>query len=125
MGKAGDISEFPFGRTVAAVIPLNDPSPVAFVSVFEPGDIWIKVVGCETCRLENRKKCCGECPQIDINRNCALHSGLTLETVKPLRCVVFPAPNETYDWCVQEFVCVKGTNKGKIKRTSVRELIDG
>jgi len=43
-----------------AVIPVDDPSPVAFEDVYDDGDRWEKLVGCEGCPEIDR--CCGNCP---------------------------------------------------------------
>ena len=84
---------------------------LAYLDVFEIGDEWIKIKGCEGCH--NADKCCGNCPMLS-DKGCFLHSNGTLN--KPYRCVVNPTPDTTLSWCQLEFKCIKGTNEGKIKR---------
>lgn len=93
------------------IIPVDEPSPVAYLNVYEEGDIWVKIKGCEGCK--NIKKCCGNCPLLTPN-GCFLH--LQGKNMKPYNCIVNPTLDMAHGWCQLEFKCVKGSNKGKIRR---------
>ena len=95
------------------VCEIDKPEVLEYLDVFETGDRWVKIKGCEACSFENRKKCCGECPML-TEKGCFFH--LEGTNSKPFRCVVYPTPNTNLTWCSLEFQCVEGNNKGKIKR---------
>lgn len=102
-------------KQVYAVIPISSPSPVAFLNVFEVGDMWFKIKGCEACPLENRIKCCGNCPFILKNTGeCKLH--LEVNTQKPFNCVLHPSPDVCRSLCFLEWQCIQGSRKGQIHR---------
>jgi len=95
-----------------AVMPVDSPSPVAFEDVYEQKDRWEVLVGCEGCEAIDR--CCKDCPFLIPGRGCMLH--LQRHSNKPFRCIVSPAPNQAKSYCQQEWLCVKGSHKGKIRR---------
>ena len=103
----------------AVVCLLDDPTPIAYYNVYKPGDIWIKIKGCEECDIEDRKKCCGNCPHVTAKGDCAwqLEEG---RSSKPWSCIAWPTPKQANSRCVLEFKCVKGKFKGKIRK--VRNL---
>lgn len=95
------------------IIPLDDPIPYAYTSLYEQGDIWIRIKGCEDCSTENRKRCCGDCPML-TELGCQLH--LEKGNKKPLHCIITPIPTQAKSYCKLEFKCVVGSNEGKIRR---------
>jgi hypothetical protein len=99
-----------------AIIPVGGASPVAFENVYEEGDRWDKVVGCEGCH----GKCCGNCPHRMESGECPLHirDGMSL---KPLYCIVKPVPSSCIPNCQLVFRCVKGTNAGKLRYVCDRD----
>lgn len=102
----------------AAVCLINEPSPIAFLNVYEEGDVWIKIQGCESCPVENRKKCCGNCPMV-CEKGCYWHL-VEGGSSKPFFCVVRPTPDTCLSWCYLEFKCIKGSKEGKIRRVKDR-----
>ena len=97
----------------AVVCLVSEPVPVGYLNVYEQGDVWLKIVGCEGCPPEAQKKCCGNCPLLLKQGGCIPH----LEgTHKPFDCMIVPPPDMTYSFCQLEFECVKGTNKGKVRK---------
>lgn len=97
----------------AVLCLIDEPEPIAYLNVYEEGDIWVKIQGCEACSLENRKKCCGHCPMF-TEKGCFLH--LKDNGDKPFRCVTKPFPTVCHSWCALEFKCIQGSKKGKIRR---------
>ena len=111
----------------AVIAAVDDPTPVAFVNLFEPGDIWIKTKGCEDCPLESRRRCCNQCPMlVYATGQCSLHvkGGRNGAQVginnlnKPFCCMVKPIPSDCYSWCQLEYKCLQGSNEGKIRKVS-------
>lgn len=102
-------------KKLSAVIPVDDPSPLAYMNVFEEGDIWVKIKGCEECPIEQRAKCCGTCP-LFAGEGCYFHFINPKNSQKPFKCVVKPNPSRCKSTCCLEFVSVKGTQKGQIRR---------
>ena len=101
-----------------AIVPLDNPSPIAFMNIYEKGDIWVKIKGCEDCPLESRKKCCGNCPMF-TEKGCFFHLGSEIKrSNKPFHCAVRPSPNSCASYCYLEFKCIKGSKKGKIRKVS-------
>lgn len=94
----------------------NKPVPIAYLNVYEPDDIWIKINSCEDCPEENRKRCCKNCP-LYTSKGCIQH--LTSNS-KPYTCVVNPPPNKVFSYCSLEFKCIKGKNKNKKRK--IKEL---
>ena len=95
------------------VCKVDSPDIISYLNVYEEGDEWVKIQGCEVCSLENRKKCCNGCPMFS-EKGCYFH--LELTNSKPFRCVVKPSPDTCLSWCSLEFECIAGSKKGKIRR---------
>lgn len=102
------------------VMMVDSPSPIAFLDVYEDGDKWVKVVGCEGC--EEIGRCCGSCPLLVPGKGCLLHLEAPTASRKPYHCIVRPAPDTNWKWCQQEWLCVRGEHKGQIRR--IREPAD-
>ena len=105
-------------RRMKVIINVKDPTPIAYQDVFEEGDEWIRIKGCEDCPIENKKRCCNQCPVLLKEQGlCMLHMGVGFGLNKPFECIVRPYPNKTSSWCILEYKCVKGgKNVGKIKK---------
>lgn len=100
------------------LVPIDDPSPVEYRNLFEPGDIWVKIKGCEECPLESRRRCCNQCPLlIQETGQCMAHLGVG-SLNKPFECVIKPIPSGCYSWCHLEYKCIQGKNAGKIRKVS-------
>ena len=97
---------------------VNEPIPVAYFNVYEVGDIWIKIKGCESCSEEGKERCCRGCA-MQTPKGCLLHLTRPAKSEKPYRCVIHPMPNKVISWCALEFKCVQGKHKGRIRK--VRE----
>ena len=101
------------------VIDIKEASPVAFINVYEDGDIWMKIVGCEACRMPSPARCCGRCPFATID-GCAWHAkNFSLGSVsdKSLGCIVLPRiTKKRTDKCSLIYKCVRGSMKGKYRR---------
>ena len=89
-------------------------SPVGYRNVYEDGDEWLKVCGCDGC--ERVKQCCGNCPH-SRGSGCPLH----VLGNKPLYCIVNPTPNTCKPHCLLVFECVKGSNVGKFRHLTDRD----
>lgn len=98
-----------------AVVPANDSSAIAYMNVFERGDIWLRIKGCEDCPHESRNKCCGPCPMLS-EKGCFLH--LDDNQNKPLRCVIHPVPRINLTWCSIQYECIQGSMLGQIRKIS-------
>jgi len=95
------------------VSKLNDPSSVAYFNIYEVGDIWIKIKGCEGCPEENRRKCCKDCfKYTDVGCGHQIDSLDGKE--KPFVCVSFPTPKSRISYCQIVFKCIEGKAKGNI-----------
>lgn len=99
----------------AVLCLLDKPEPLAFLNIYEMGDVWVKTVGCEGCDWDSRKKCCGTCPML-TEQGCVYH--LEGKRNKPFRCMVIPAPDVHRSWCQQEFLCEKGSHERQTRRTN-------
>ena len=99
----------------AILCKVDDPTPIAYYNMYEEGDIWVKIRGCEDCSLEDKQKCCGDCPFIMANGDCGWHLEKS-KSAKPWYCVTWPTPNRANSRCVLEFKCTEGTHKGKIRK---------
>jgi len=104
----------------AMVIPDDDPSPIAYINLFDQGDVWIKIKGCDECPIDLRLRCCNKCPCIVPDGKCYWHSSNPhgdSGDMKPFRCIKNPSPkNGVFLFCSLEFECVAGPNKGKVRR---------
>ena len=112
-----DISEITKEKSL--LIPVDDPSPVAFVNIYDEGDIWVKTKGCEDCPIELRKRCCGDCPCVLPDGKCYWHCDLPMSRNggwKPFYCIKNPLPDKCVKRCCIEYKCVAGPKKGKIRR---------
>ena len=87
----------------------NDPSPIAFLNVYKPGDWWVKVQGCEKCP----RHCCGTCPLASTGQ-CYIHL-INSGQDKPFHCCVAPTPIDCMPTCVLVWQCVVGENLGKYR----------
>lgn len=93
---------------------LKEPVPIMYFNIFEEGDIWYKIKGCDNCASNGFRNCCGNCP-MSTEKGCFLHlrgSGCQ----KPFNCVIVPTPDKTYSHCSLEFECLKGTRKGTVRK---------
>lgn len=94
---------------------MGDPVAVAYTSLYEEGDVWIKIRGCEQCPEESQEKCCRQCP-LHSEKGCYFHlMKPNNSTQKPFGCVANPDPIGTRSYCQLEFECVKGSNFGKVR----------
>ena len=100
---------------VLAVIPTDDPSPVAYMNLYEPGDVWVKVQGCESCPPDAVRHCCGRCPH-RMDAGCQWHFEGRI-SAKPHVCVVEPSPVECRSFCQLVYKCVKGSHLGHFRYT--------
>jgi hypothetical protein len=100
---------------MAAVFEVDSPSPVAFMNVFDEGDVWLKFKDCSGCGEENQITCCGDCP-FRLEAGCYVH--IKIKGQKPFECCVQPAPHKTYSYCQLEFVCIEGPRKGTVRKMS-------
>ena len=92
---------------ILVVLPTEDPSPVAFMNLYDPGDVWIKVQGCEACLPERAKKCCTNCPQ-SMEKGCEWHFEPGRYKSKPFHCCILPIPFKCMGGCALVFKCVSG-----------------
>lgn len=111
-------------REKAIVCAVDSPTPIAYLNVYEEGDIWVKIQGCEACTLEHRQKCCGNCP-LFTEMGCYWQLKLkgserARSSDKPWNCVVKPYPDSAMPFCALEYKCVKGSNLGKVRRVRDR-----
>ena len=101
----------------SAVIPVDEPSPVGFLNLYDEGDAWIKIQGCEACPVEQRIKCCGDCPCIMPDGRCYWQSAETIQkSRKTFYCIITPLPKIHNSRCCIEYKCIEGKKKGKIRR---------
>ena len=103
-------------KKLSVVLSLDDPTPIAFLNVYEEGDVWVKIKGCEECPIESRKKCCGNCPLLTPDGQCSFHLESKKNSKKPIHCIVKPYPNDCLKFCSLEFKCIKGSKEGKIRK---------
>jgi hypothetical protein len=111
-----------------ALVDIAEATPVAFINVYEQGDIWMKVQGCEACQQEAPSRCCGKCP-FAMNEGCAWHFQKTgIVPAKPLNCVILPLILKKQKvGCNLIYRCVAGKHKGKLRRVQdhAGEFVDG
>ena len=101
----------------AVICLLDNPQPIGYMNVYEPGDVWMKIQGCEACSLENRRKCCTNCP-VFIDIGCVLHLEDPRNSRKPFHCIVNPSPDICHSYCQLEFQSIQGSRKGQIRKLS-------
>jgi hypothetical protein len=98
----------------AVVIGLSAPIPIAYLNIYEEGDMWIKTQGCEAC--EDTFKCCGNC-ELLIDGQCGWQTVRRPATSrKPWNCIVKPYPDASMPFCALEFKCVRGVLEGQVRR---------
>jgi hypothetical protein len=96
----------------AVITGLREPSTIAYINVFDEGDVWVKTKGCEGCgRI---KDCCKTCPFCLPPDGCTVH--IKMPKQKPFLCVTFPLPSKTFSYCQQEFKCIHGPRTGTIRK---------
>ena len=96
-----------------AIIDIDSQSSIGFRNVYEDGDEWIKIRGCDSCPEETRKKCCIKCPSLSGDGLCLEHYN---QKGKPLYCVTNPTIKMCVKHCSLTYMCTKGSNLGKIRR---------
>lgn len=102
----------------------KNPNPIAYLNVYEKGDVWLKLNSCFDCLEEHRQKCCKDCPMY-TPQGCFLHLWpFPACSNKPYRCVVYPPPDKTISKCALQFECIYGKNKGKIKKVREPEFLE-
>ena len=101
-----------------AIIDIKKIAVVAFENVFEEGDRWNQIVGCEACTSEGQ--CCGRCKMRMPSGDCRLH--VEDPGQKPCHCVIFPNPTQTWSWCAIQFQCVKGSRMGEIIKAKSKDV---
>ena len=99
------------------VICATDKQEVlAYLDVFEDGDEWVKIKGCDDCPPESRVRCCGDCKaQNKLTGECVFQL-IKSNLSKPFECVITPDPRTAKSFCVLEFKCVRGSREGEIRR---------
>ena len=102
----------------AVICDYESPTVLGYINLYEIGDAWIKIKGCEAC--ENAGSCCGSCPLLLPSGKCPFHT--RWGSGKPYRCVIQPSPENANSKCALEFECIQGTHKGKIRR--VKDIRD-
>lgn len=108
----------------AVIIGLDRPIPIAYLNIYEPGDVWVKTQGCEVCPKESRAKCCNNCGMFSENQGCAWHLEKNQATThKPWNCIVKPYPDAAMSFCSLEFRCTQGSHEGQLRRVQDREGI--
>ena len=109
------------------VIVNMDAEVVGYRNLYDPGDEWLKVKGCENCPEESRRRCCGRCGH-RMSKGCSWHIEKgDYTTGKPFVCVVRPVPDACKSTCQQEYLCTTGPHAGKTRRTRDKRdfLTDG
>ena len=97
------------------VCEIDKPEVLEYLDVFEEGDEWIKIKGCEECPPESRKKCCSGCKAQIPTEECIFQT-IKSNLSKPYECVITPDPRTVKSYCILEFKCIKGKNEGKIRK---------
>ena len=92
------------------ILDIKIPVVKYFENVFEEGDRWKQIVGCEAC--ESKGRCCGKCKMRMPSGDCRLH--VEDPGQKPFHCIVFPNPTGVWSWCALQWESVKGSRKGEI-----------
>lgn len=98
----------------------NLPEPIAYLNIYEKGDVWLKIQGCETCSIESKRKCCNGCPMYS-DKGCYFHmENDGRKSKKPYHCVVYPDPSSSFSHCQLEYKCIRGSKKGQIRKVRDR-----
>ncbi len=107
------------------IIDIETASVVAVLNAWEDGDRWDKIQGCDSCPVENRELCCGNCHRLEKGATChwqniAIAKGAISQ--KSFYCITHPllGKEEMFSPCTMEFKCIKGSKAilGKIRRVS-------
>lgn len=101
-------------KEIAVVLSMSEPSPIGFLNLYNEGDEWVKIQGCEKCAWEARQNCCGRCRML-TSKGCFLHMDGGGQN-KPYYCVINPSPKQTLHECALAYKCVKGPKEGLIRR---------
>jgi hypothetical protein len=99
---SGDLKKF----GTVALVSCEKPETVGFMNVYDTGDVWVKVRGCEVCS----QHCCGKCP-LQFEGKCRVHQ--TDPQNKPYVCVVQPLPNVQRLNCALVWKCFSGILEGR------------
>jgi len=106
----------------AVVMNLDSPVPIAYLNIYESGDIWVKIQGCESCT--DNIKCCNNCGMFSEESGCSWHLERNQATTKkPWNCIVKPYPDAAMSFCALEFKCIHGSQEGQVRRVRDREGI--
>jgi len=100
-------------KGMAFVLRVDDPSPVAFINVYDEGDVWVKIQGCEKCPEAERIKCCGTCPCVLADGRCYWHAHNPHGHnggMKPFHCIQNPLLTNCRSRCCIEYKCIEGPN---------------
>lgn len=97
---------------------VKTPSTIAYLNVYEKGDVWVKIAGCDECPIESREICCKGCEMIS-DSGCLLHTTLYARgSKKPFSCITIPSPEKHVPYCKLTFKSLSGSKNGKIRRVS-------
>ena len=103
------------------IIDIKTASVVAVLNAWEDGDRWDKIIGCDSCPIKDREKCCGNCHWLEKGATCRWQNvGGGGVSKTSLFCIThpLPLPDVMFSPCALEFKCVKGSKKilDKIRR---------
>jgi hypothetical protein len=104
-------------KKYCAIIPINETSPIAFINVYETGDCWIKIQGCEKCPEDRRRLCCGNCGMLTPDGKCSWQMTEN-RSHKPLNCVIWPTPDQCKKGCQLKYKSIAGSLKGTVRSVS-------
>jgi len=92
------------------VLEYDRPIVVGAMNLYDPGDVWVKISGCESCG--GMSVCCGKCPFLMEDRRCLWHVE-GRRSRKPFNCCVDPHPRHACSYCNLAYECIQGPKKGK------------
>ena len=93
------------------ILSMKEPTVIAYENVFEEGDRWDKIQGCEACiELGN---CCGRCSLKMEDGRCELRIDDHGNRMR-YGCIKVPTPDRVWSKCALEFKCTKGSRVGEI-----------
>jgi hypothetical protein len=93
-----------------AIVKVTEPEIVGFANVYEPGDVWQKVRGCDGCS----PTCCPPGCKFLIDNKCVIHCH-DHGTLKPFGCLVPPSPRGQDSNCRLVFEALAGSHVGKFR----------
>ncbi len=112
-------------KNTLVLIDIRNSTPVAYFDVYEDGDRWDKIKGCDSCPEDMKAKCCGSCYHLQEGATCKWQNLVDTRggiSMKSLFCMIYPTPepDEMHSPCSLQYKCVKGSEKilGKIRRVS-------